>query len=71
MAKKSTATLAPAPYDDSKWRAEDDMRTLVRAEEVRRDPKRLAAAKKAAREKQDEMKKEAQIVADLAATKKA
>jgi hypothetical protein len=64
MAKAKTAPSAV--YDDSKWRAEDDMRTLVRAEEIKRDSKRLAAAKKAARAKQAEMKTEAQLVAALA-----
>ena len=56
MATKKTTTAAPVGmYDDAKWRAEDDMRTLARAEEVKRDPKRLAAAKKMAREKLAEL----------------
>ena len=50
-------------YDDSKWRAEDDMRTLARAQEVMADPKRLAAAKKMAKEKLAEM----QAVASMGA----
>lgn len=54
-AKKASAPAAVGVYDDAKWRAEDDMRTLARAEEVRRDPKRLAAAKKMAREKLAEL----------------
>lgn len=37
------------------WRAEDDMRTLARAEEIKRDPARLKAAQKKAREKLDEL----------------
>lgn len=53
--KKSTAAAPVGMYDDAKWRAEDDMRTLARAEEVKRDPKRLAAAKKMAREKLAEL----------------
>ena len=53
--KKSTAPSTVDVYDGSKWRAEDDMRTLARAEEVRNDPKRLAAAKKMAREKLAEL----------------
>ena len=56
MATKKPATIASSMHpDDSKWRAEDDMRTLARAEEVRNDPKRLAAAKKMAREKLAEL----------------
>jgi len=39
-------TAASAVIDqDKEWRAEDDMRTLARAEEIKRDPKRLAAAR--------------------------
>jgi hypothetical protein len=34
-----------------KWRAESDMETLMLAEEIRKDPKRLAAAKAAAKER--------------------
>ena len=37
------------------WRAEDDMRILARAEEVRRDPKRLKAALAKAKEKMAEL----------------
>ena len=33
------------------WRAEDDMRTLARAEEIRKDPKRHKAALAKAKEK--------------------
>lgn len=33
------------------WQAEDDMRTLARAEEIRKDPKRLKAALAKAKEK--------------------
>ena len=59
MATKNTAPKAASTpaisADEAKWRAEDDLRTLARAEEVRRDPKRLAAAKKMAREKLAEL----------------
>ncbi len=33
------------------WHVEDDLRTLARAEEIKRDPKRLAAAKECAQKK--------------------
>lgn len=36
---------------DDDWRVEDDMRTLARAEEIRKDPKRLKAALAKAKEK--------------------
>lgn len=45
----------PAPTvavdDDSKWRAEDALRTLTRAEEVRGDKKLMAEVEKARQEK--------------------
>lgn len=44
------------PYDDSKWRAQSDMETLSRAEEIKRDKKRMAAAKRCARDKIGELK---------------
>lgn len=37
--------------EDKKWQAEDDMRTLLRAKEIEKDPKRLAAARAMAKEK--------------------
>lgn len=37
------------PVDN--WEAEDDMRTLVRAEEIRKDKKRFAAAQACAKKK--------------------
>lgn len=40
---------------DKSWQAEDDLRTLIRAEQIRADPKRLAAAKKKAKERQSEL----------------
>ena len=36
---------------DKDWQAEDDMRTLARAEEIRKDPKRHKAALAKAKEK--------------------
>ena len=53
--KKSSGAAIGMGYDDAKWRAEDDMRSLARAQEVMADPKRLAAAKKMAKEKLTEM----------------
>lgn len=42
MAKNKAA--ASAQTMDDEWRARDDMSTLTRAEEIRADPKRYAAA---------------------------
>jgi hypothetical protein len=41
--------------DESKWQAEDDLRTLARAIEINKDPKRKAAAVKMAKEKSAEL----------------
>ncbi len=43
--------------DEKKWRVESDLRTLVEADEIRKDPKRLAAAKALAKEKTTELQK--------------
>lgn len=56
MATKKSAAVAAESYPgEDKWRAEEDMRTLARAAEIRKDPKRMAAAKKVAREKLAEL----------------
>ncbi|BDE74078.1 MULTISPECIES: hypothetical protein [Delftia] len=47
MAKASTTSIP----SDADWRADEDMRTLARAEEIRKDPKRLKAALAKAKEK--------------------
>lgn len=40
-------------YD--KWRAESDMRTVVEAQAIQKDPKRMADVRRAAKEKSAEM----------------
>lgn len=47
MAKKNTTTVAE--QDD--WQADMDMRCLMDAEKIRKDPKRLKAAKELAKKK--------------------
>ena len=42
---------------DDKWRVEDDMRMLMHAKEIQRDPKRMAAVRKLAQEKMADMKR--------------
>jgi hypothetical protein len=59
MASNKTASAMSAQESD--WRAEDDMRTLVRAEEIKRDPKRLAAAKKKAKDALAQMQSVANV----------
>jgi hypothetical protein len=41
---------------DSEWMAEDDLRTLVRAKEIRKDKQRFAAARALAKKKLAEMR---------------
>lgn len=57
MKKKAKGYAEPAiGYGpDKDWQAEDDMRTLARAEEIKRDRGRYTAAKKCARRKVREL----------------
>ena len=50
-------TKGSAVRNEDKWRVEDDMRTLMHAREIQRDPKRMAAVRKLAQEKMADMKK--------------
>lgn len=51
MAKKSTPKLSSWANEDAKWRAESDLRTLIEAEQIEKDPKRIKAARELAKEK--------------------
>lgn len=42
---------------DKKWQIEEDLRILARAEEIKKDSKRMAAVKELAKEKMAEMAK--------------
>lgn len=55
MAKSKAPSAVSMDKQESEWRAEDDMRTLLRAKEVEADPKRLAAARACAKKKLAEM----------------
>lgn len=37
--------------EEERWQAESDMRTLVEAQQIRKDPKRLKAAQEVAKKK--------------------
>lgn len=52
MAKASTKSIAKPDYD---WETEDDLRTMMRAEEIEKDPKRLARLRALAKTKMLEM----------------
>lgn len=47
--------MAKLVYSEKDWKAESDCNTLMEAERIRRDPKRLAAAQKVAKEKLGEL----------------
>lgn len=49
--------------EQERWRAENDMRTLMQAEQIKADPKRLAAAQKMAK---DELLKLASVTSAAA-----
>lgn len=69
--KKSKSTMSGAeiacspcrPYKqtaedkkrEAEWRAEEDARTLIRADEIRKDPARLKGAKAYAKKRADEL----------------
>ena len=57
MAKVEEATPYEETEEGKKWRAENDMRTLVDAEEIKKDKKRYNAALACAKEKMAAMKK--------------
>jgi hypothetical protein len=58
MAKKNTMGASPYLSGENKdWRAEDDLRCLMNADEIKEDPKRFEAAKALAREKLVDMAK--------------
>lgn len=48
MAKKSKSSICC--MDDSEWRAESDLRTLIEAEKIKKDKKRFAAAQAKAKD---------------------
>lgn len=56
MAKGKNKTEPEMAYDDKKWRAESDMRTLVEAEQIKSDPARLKAAQAMAGKQLKEIK---------------
>lgn len=54
MARGNKAVLIGGKTD-AEWRAEQDMRTLVEAEEIRGDKKRFQAAARMAKKKAEEL----------------
>lgn len=50
MAKKTRGAIAAVNQEDD-WRADSDMRTLIEAECIKKDPKRHKAAQECAKRK--------------------
>jgi len=58
MAKKKKGKRTSIALSvDSKWQAEEDLRTLQRASEIEADSKRVKAAKKVAKDQMDALRK--------------
>jgi len=56
--KKPTIKKMTTPMSDEyRYQAEDDMRTLMRAEEIKADKSRMSKAQKMAKQKVNQMKK--------------
>lgn len=57
MAKKTRANaiMGISPATERDWQTEDDLRTLQRAREIEKDPKRLKRVQDLAKEKLQEM----------------
>lgn len=57
-ATKKAAKMKPvAIKEDTKWQAEDDLRTLLRAEEIKADKKRMNNASKIAKQQMNSLAK--------------
>lgn len=55
MANTKGNALVGSDGYENEWRAQDDMRTLVEAEKIKKDPKRIAAARACAKKQYDAM----------------
>lgn len=63
---KSKVGLEMAPYNDKKWKAECDARTLADAKVIQQDKARMKEATKAAMRMADEKMKEATAMKNVA-----
>lgn len=65
MAKKSNSTAVggPSASEQQKWQTEDDLRTLARAVEIRKDTARLKRAQALARQQMADLAKLASTAA--------
>lgn len=54
--KSKKGIIAVPDKEESKWQIEEDVRTLERAEEIRKDPERMSRAVKMMEDKMDKIK---------------
>ena len=57
MAKKSKSNIPTAGFMDKNWQTDEDLRTMMRSCEIRKDKKRMAAVKALATQKRAELDK--------------
>ena len=63
------AMVAAPTKSEAQWQAEDDARTLASAEEIKRDPRRMARAVAAAKQLAVKVQKQADAHRSVAAMK--
>lgn len=54
---KKVEVVSAVPFDDSKYRAEDGLRTILRAEEIKRDKNLMKDIKQLAKKQSSDLKK--------------
>lgn len=57
IVSEPSGNVAKDDAREKRWRAEDDMRTMKAAEEIKRDKERIKAMKEVAREQMKDLKK--------------
>lgn len=57
IVSEPASTMRESDAREKRWRAEDDMRTMKAAEEIKRDKGRIKAMKEVAREQMKDLKK--------------
>jgi hypothetical protein len=67
MAKRKVMAVPVHAMTDVEWRARDDARTLMEATKIKKDPKRLAAAKKSAKAMLEEAREQVAAARAIAA----
>lgn len=64
--KKSNTVPSTVAYDEKRWQREEDARTLANAAAIKKDPERMKAAAKAAKDMLAEEKRRAKELQERA-----